>query len=75
MGVFGLVYDEDAVQAAHAFHPAQRVLHELLVVLHVLGIDLYKEIVITAGVEALCDFLDALHGIHELLYKFLRVLF
>ena len=74
MCVFGLVDDEDAVKATYALDAAEGVLHELLIVLHVFGVDLDEEVVVAAGVEALRDLVDALHGVHKLLDEFLGVL-
>lgn len=74
MRVFGLVDDEDAVEATYALYAAERVLHELLIVFHIFGVDLDEEVVVAAGVETLCDLVDALHGVHKLLDEFFGVL-
>lgn len=74
MCVFGLVDDEDAVEATYALDATKRVLHELLIVFHVFGVDLDEEVIVTAGVEAFCDFVNVLHSVHKLLDEFFCVL-
>lgn len=62
------------VQATDAVYVAERVEHEVLIVLHVVGIHLDKEVIIARSVVALRDLVDALHPIHKLLYQVVGVL-
>lgn len=52
VGILDFSYHDDAVKATDAVDVAQGVEHEVLVVLHVVGIHLDLEIVIASGVVA-----------------------
>ena len=65
---------DDAVQTSDAVDVSQGVEHEILIILHVAGIHLNLEIVITGGIVALRYLVDGLHGIHELLNQIVGVL-
>lgn len=53
MGILDLTDDDDAVETADAVDVAKGVEHKVLIILHVAGIDLYLEIIITGSVVAL----------------------
>lgn len=72
--VLDFTYHNHTVQAADAVYVAERVEHEVLVVLHVVGIHLDEEVVIARRVVALRDLVDALHPIHKILYQVVGVL-
>src|SRR3712207_1293981 len=74
-GALHLADDENAVEAAYALYVTQGVEHEVLIILHVTGIDLDEKVEIAAGVEAFGNFADVLHGVHKLLNEFVGVLF
>ena len=74
MRVLDFADDDDAVQASDAVDVAQGVEHEVLVVLHVVGIYFDLEVVVASGVVTFCYLVDALHGVHELLDKVVGVL-
>jgi len=74
MRVLDFADDDDAVEASDAVDVTQGVEHEVLVVLHIVGIDLDLEVVVTSGVVTFCYLVDALHSIHELLDEVVGVL-
>ena len=65
---------DDAVQTSDAVDVSQGVEHEILIILHVAGIHLDLEIVITGSVVAFRYLVDGLHGIHELLNQVMGML-
>ena len=75
MRVFDFANDDDTVQATDAVDVAKGVEHEVLVVLHVVGIHLDLKVVVAGGVVALRNLVDGLHGVHELLDEVVGVLF
>lgn len=74
VGILDFSYHDDAVKATDAVDVAQGVEHEVLVVLHVVGIHLDLEIVIASGVVAFRNLVYLLHGVHKLLYQVVGVL-
>ena len=74
MGILDFADDDDAVQATDAVDVAQGIEHEVLVVLHVVGINLDLEIVVTRGVVTFRYLVYLLYGVHELLYQVVGVL-
>ena len=62
------------MKASDAVDISQGIEHEVLIILHVPGIHLDLEIVITGGVVAFRYLVDGLHGIHELLNQVVGVL-
>ena len=75
VGILDFSYHDDAVKATDAVDVAQGVEHEVLVVLHVVGIHLDLEIVIASGVVAFRNLVYLLHGVHKLLYQVVGVRF
>ena len=75
MRVLNLAYHNDTVQTAYTINIAKSVEHEVLIVLHVMGINFYLEVVVARGIIALGYLIDGLHSIHKLLDKLVRVLF
>ena len=63
MRIFDFSNHDDAVQASDAVDISQGIEHEVLIILHVSGIHLDLEIVITGGVVAFRYLVDGLHGI------------
>src|SRR3712207_3440592 len=74
-GALYLAYDEYAVKASHALYIAQSIEHKVLIILHVTGIYLDKEIEIATGVVTFGNLADVLHGVHKLLNELVGVLF
>ena len=74
MRILDFADDDDAVEASDAVNVAQGVEHEVLVVLHIVGIDFDLKVVVASGVVAFRNLVDALHGIHELLDEVVGVL-
>lgn len=75
MRVLNLAYHNDTVQTAYTINIAKSVEHEVLIVLHVMGINFYLEVVVARGIIALGYLIDGLHSIHKLLDKLVSVLF
>lgn len=75
MRVLNLAYHNDTVQTAYTINIAKSVEHEVLIVLHVMGINFYQEVVVARGIIALGYLIDGLHSIHKLLDEFVSVLF
>ncbi len=73
--VFYLANDDDAMQATYAVDISKRIEHEILIVLHVFGIYFYLEIVVASGIVTFGYLFYLLHGVHELLYQVMCVLF
>ena len=62
------------MKASDAVDISQGIEHEVLIILHVPGIHLDLEVVITGGVVAFRYLVDGLHGIHELLNQVMGML-
>ena len=75
MRVFNFANDDDAVQTSYTVDVAEGVEHEVLIVFHVVCIYFDLEVVIACGVVAFCYLVNVLHGVHELLYQVVGVLF
>lgn len=67
MRVLYLANHNDTVQTAYTVYITKRVKHKVLIVLHVMGINLYQEVVVARGVIALGYLVNGLHSIHKLL--------
>ena len=67
MRVLNLAYHNDTVQTTYTINIAKSVEHEVLIVLHVMGINFYKKVVVARSVIALGYLIDGLHSIHKLL--------
>ena len=74
MRILDFANHDDAVETSDAVDISQGVEHEVLIILHVPGINLYLEVVIAGGVVAFRYLVDGLHGIHELLNQVVGVL-
>ena len=67
MRVLYLAYHYDTVQTAYTVYITKRVKHKVLIVLHIMGINLYQKVVIARGVITLGYLVNGLHSIHKLL--------
>ena len=74
MRVLDFADDDDTVQASDAVDVTQGVEHEVLVVLHVVGIHFDLEVIVASGVVAFGYLVDVLHGVHKLLDEFVGML-
>ena len=74
MGILDFSYHDDAVKATDAVDVTQGVEHEVLIVLHVVGIYLDLEVIVASGVVAFRNLVYLLHGVHKLLYQVVGVL-
>ncbi len=74
VGVLDLANDNDAMEASDAVDVAEGVEHEILIVLHVVGINLDLEVIVARRVVTFRDLVNGLHGIHELLDEFMGML-
>lgn len=73
-GAFYFAEHETAVERADAVEVAEDAQEEVLIGLHVAGVDLQQEIVVAGNVVALGYFRNVFHGIHDAQGIFLRML-
>lgn len=62
------------MQATYAVDVAKCVEHEVLIILHVVGIDFYLKVVVASGVVAFRYLVYLLHRVHKLLDEVVGVL-
>lgn len=75
MRILDFAYHDDTVKATYAIYVAQSVEHEVLISFHVTRVYLYQEIIVASGIIAFGHLVYGLHGVHELLYQVVSMLF
>ena len=67
MRVLYLAYHNDTVQTAYTVYITKRVKHKVLIVLHIMGVNFDKKVVVASSIIALCYLINSLHNVHKLL--------
>lgn len=66
MRVLNLAYHNYTVQTAYAINISKSIEHKILIVLHIMGINFNKKVVVASSIIALCYLINSLHNVFRL---------
>lgn len=66
MRVLNLAYHNYTVQTAYAINISKSIEHKVLIVLHIMGINFNKKVVVASSIIALCYLINSLYNVFRL---------